>query len=470
MASFLDQAGGLWMRGALNGKVGGAFASAASQHGGQETTLFSIITNLLHFGLIVVGMNYGYQGQMGHEEVVGGGAIRCDHDRRQRRLAQAVQEGARRCPLPRPPYRRGRDQAVRLDTAAKSLDSLIASDAVALVRAIRTRQVSAGETLDAFLGRIDAVNSRVNAIVAEGDRDVLRASARSIDDLLARRQDPGPLAGLPIGIKDLHSTSGLRTTMGSPLFADWVPAADSIAVGRIRAAGAIIVGKTNSPEFGLGSHTYNPVYGATGNAFDPTRSAGGSSGGAAVALALDMVPLTDGSDYGGSLRNPAGWNNVFGLRPSAGRVPAEGPGAFMASMGVVGPMARSVEDLGLFAVGSGRLPSCSTGRAVRGPCPVRRSARRRCARPPRRLGWRLERPTAVRAGRARDVQGGAQPLRGARLHRRRSRPRLFIRAHLGRLAGASRLAGRGQPTGALPPPRTAPSAQAGSSVRGRKRG
>ena len=134
----------------------------------------------------------------------------------------------------------------------------------------------------------------------------------------------GPLHGFPHAVKDLVPVKGMRMTMGSPILKDFVPPADSVMVGRLRKAGAIIIGKTNTPEFGLGSNTYNPVYGITRNAYDQSRSAGGSSGGAAVALALRMLPLADGSDYGGSLRNPAGWNNVFGFRTSFGRVPADG--------------------------------------------------------------------------------------------------------------------------------------------------
>jgi amidase len=146
----------------------------------------------------------------------------------------------------------------------------------------------------------------------------------------------------------------MRTTSGSLILKDFIAPADSIMVARLRKAGAIIIGKTNTPEFGLGSHTYNAVYGATRNAYDQSRSAGGSSGGAAVALALRMLPLADGSDYGGSLRNPAGWNNVFGFRTSFGRVPADGRDAWLPSMGVLGPMARDVPDLAmLLAIQSG---------------------------------------------------------------------------------------------------------------------
>jgi amidase len=180
------------------------------------------------------------------------------------------------------------------------------------------------------------------------------AEAEEKDAQLARGELAGPLHGFPHAVKDLVPVQGMRMTMGSPILKDFVPTADSVMVRRLRKAGAIFIGKTNTPEFGLGSHTYNPVYGITRNAYNQTRSAGGSSGGAAVALALRMVPVADGSDYGGSLRNPAGWNNVFGFRTSYGLVPADGRDAWLPSMGVLGPMARNVRDLAmLLAVQAG---------------------------------------------------------------------------------------------------------------------
>jgi amidase len=233
-----------------------------------------------------------------------------------------------------------------------------AMPAVDLTAAIRAKKFSAREVMVAFLDRIEAVNPSVNAIVSLRDRDELLAEAGQADAQLAKGAAPGSLFGLPVAIKDLAQTKGLRTTWGSPIFADFVPAEDEYFVERMRAAGAIIIGKTNVPEFGLGSQTYNPVFGPTLNAFDPALTAGGSSGGAAVALALHMVPVADGSDFGGSLRNPAGWNNVFGMRPSQGRV-AAGPQkeAFFAQMGVEGPMARNVRDLALLLdVQSGHDP------------------------------------------------------------------------------------------------------------------
>lgn len=235
---------------------------------------------------------------------------------------------------------------------------ICAMPAVELAAAIRAHDLSAREVMAAFLDRIEAVNPSVNAIVSLRERGELLAEADQADASLARGARPGPLFGLPVAIKDLAYTKGLRTTSGSPIFADFVPAEDEYFVERIRAAGAIIIGKTNVPEFGLGSQTYNPVFGPTLNAFDPALTAGGSSGGAAVALALDMLPVADGSDFGGSLRNPAGWNNVFGMRPSQGRV-AAGPQkeAFFAQLGVEGPMARNVRDLALLLdVQSGHDP------------------------------------------------------------------------------------------------------------------
>jgi amidase len=220
-------------------------------------------------------------------------------------------------------------------------------DAVALSAAIRSRQLSCVEVMDAFLDRIDRLNPAVNAIVSLQPGDDLREQARKRDAQLARGEYCGPLHGFPVAIKDLEATAGIRTTLGSPLFKDFVPRTDSIVVERIKRAGAIVIGKTNVPEFGLGSHTFNPVFGATLNAYDQSRTAGGSSGGAAVALALRMMPVADGSDHAGSLRNPAAFNNVFGFRTSFGRVPADWREAFMPSLSVHGPMARNVPDLAM---------------------------------------------------------------------------------------------------------------------------
>ncbi|HMA70723.1 MAG TPA: amidase [Xanthobacteraceae bacterium] len=224
---------------------------------------------------------------------------------------------------------------------------IVMMDAGALAGAIQAKKVSCHEVMTDYLDHIEKLNPKVNAIVALQERADLLAQAREKDAQFARGEAVGPLHGFPHAVKDLAPIKGIRMTMGSPILKDNVPAADSAMVARLRGAGAIFIGKTNTPEFGLGSNTFNPVYGITRNAYDQSRSAGGSSGGAAVALALRMLPLADGSDYAGSLRNPAGWNNVFGFRTSIGLVPADGRDAFLLTMGVLGPMARTISDLAL---------------------------------------------------------------------------------------------------------------------------
>lgn len=228
------------------------------------------------------------------------------------------------------------------------MSEILDLSATALSASIHRRDLSCVEVLDAFLAQIDCINPLVNAIVAMPDRDDLRAQARERDALLAKGESLGVLHGFPQAPKDIAPVAGMITTNGSPIFRQQVTTADSAGNARLRAAGAVFVGRTNSPEFGLGAHTYNPVYGITRNAFDPSRSAGGSSGGAGVALALRMLPVADGSDMMGSLRTPAAFNNVFGFRTSPGCVPA-GPGdeVFFQSFSVVGPMARSVADLAM---------------------------------------------------------------------------------------------------------------------------
>jgi len=235
----------------------------------------------------------------------------------------------------------------QMTLAPSQSTSLVMMDARALAHAMRAREVSCVEVMTAYLDHIERLNPHVNAIVALCDRAGLLAEAKEKEAQLARGEAVGPLHGLPFAVKDLFPVKGMRTTWGSLILKDFVAAADSVMVERQRKAGVIIIGKTNTPEFGLGSHTYNEVYGATRNAYDQSRSAGGSSGGAAVALALRMLPLADGSDHAGSLRNPAGWNNVFGFRTSVGRVPADGRDAWLPSMSVLGPMARDVRDLAL---------------------------------------------------------------------------------------------------------------------------
>lgn len=241
--------------------------------------------------------------------------------------------------------------AIPSETLPKSMNTtvsdIVTMDGAVLSGAIRAKKLSCVEVMQAYLAHIQRLNGKVNALVALQEPEQLLQQAKGRDDQLAHGGYLGPLHGIPHAVKDLQPVRGIRTTQGSPIFKDFIPAADSLMVERLRNAGAIFIGKTNTPEFGLGSHTYNPVYGITRNAYDQSRSAGGSSGGAAVALALRMVPFADGSDFGGSLRNPAGWNNVFGFRTSIGRVPRDSRDAWLPSMSVTGPMARNVTDLAL---------------------------------------------------------------------------------------------------------------------------
>ena len=220
-------------------------------------------------------------------------------------------------------------------------------DAVELAARIRNREVSATEVMTAFLSQIERVNPKVNAICTfVGEAAALRA-AKEADERLAKGQTMGPLHGLPHAVKDLVPTAGMRTTFGSRIYKDFVPVSDGLIVERLKAAGAIIIGKTNVPEFGAGSHTFNEVFGPTLNPYDLTRTCGGSSGGAAVALACGMVPLADGSDFGGSLRNPAGFCNVVGFRTSRGRVPVYPSAPGLSALSVEGPIARTVQDVAI---------------------------------------------------------------------------------------------------------------------------
>ncbi|MGA0564201.1 amidase [Ancylobacter sp. VNQ12] len=220
--------------------------------------------------------------------------------------------------------------------------SLMDESATALSRLIASRQVSPSEVMAAYLRRLPVLNDEINAIVSPRDPDELMAEARALDD-----QPPmGWLHGLPLAVKDLVAVRGLRTTYGSPLYRDHVPDTDDLVAARLRVAGAIFTGKTNTPEWGHGSHSFNPVFGVTRNPYDLARTAGGSSGGAAAALAARLVPVADGSDMMGSLRNPAAFCNVYGFRPSWGLVPADAEGdTFMATLATDGPMGRSVEDV-----------------------------------------------------------------------------------------------------------------------------
>ena len=220
------------------------------------------------------------------------------------------------------------------------------SSAVELAGRIRQRELSAREVMAAFLSQIERLNPRVNAIPTLLPERA-EAGAEAADRALAAGDAAGPLHGLPIAIKDLVATRGIRTTFGSPIYADHVPDQDEVIVERLRAAGAIVIGKTNTPEFGAGSQTFNPVFGKTRNPYDLERTCGGSSGGAAVAIACGMLPIADGSDLGGSLRNPASFCNVVGFRPSPGRVPHWPAEDLWEPLSVQGPIARSVADAAL---------------------------------------------------------------------------------------------------------------------------
>lgn len=220
--------------------------------------------------------------------------------------------------------------------------NLIEMPAWQLAQAISQRTVAPSEVMAAFLDQIARTNDRINAIVSLREPDSLMAEARAADDAPSK----GWLHGLPMAVKDLVATKGLRTTWGSPIFADFIPPGDDLLAARMRAAGAIFIGKTNTPEWGQGSHSFNPVHGVTRNPYDPTRTAGGSSGGAAAALACCMVPVADGSDMMGSLRNPAAFCNVYGFRPTWGLVPGDAVGdTFLATLATEGPMARDMRDL-----------------------------------------------------------------------------------------------------------------------------
>jgi amidase len=236
-------------------------------------------------------------------------------------------------------------QGSRVNQPQSNREELCDLSAIELVSRIRRKQVSVREVMTAHLARIERVNPKVNAIVTLVAERAM-ADATRADELTAKGGNLGVLHGLPVAHKDLFDTAGIRTTKGSRIYRDNVPAKDALMVTRERAAGAITVGKTNTPELGAGSQTFNDVFGATRNPYNLTKTCGGSSGGAAVALACGMVPLADGSDFGGSLRNPAAFCNVVGLRPSPGRVPTETNG--WSPFSVWGPMARSAADLALF--------------------------------------------------------------------------------------------------------------------------
>jgi amidase len=284
--------------------------------------------------------------------------------------------------------------------------------AVQLSDAIRDRQVSCREVMTAFLDHIDACNPAINAIVSLQDRESLLAQADERDRALARGEWQGWMHGMPSAIKDLSATAGIPTTLGSPIFRDQVPDTDAIFVERIRASGAIIIGKTNTPEFGLGSQTYNSVFGATRNPYDTRLTAGGSSGGAAAALAMRMLPVADGSDMMGSLRNPGAFNNIVGFRPSVGRIPSgPAPELFLQQLASDGAMGRSVDDVAM-------LLSVQSGHDLRAPLSLAQDAAplgdlRKLKRNPKglRLGWLGD------LGGRLPIEAGIADLCGEALHR-----------------------------------------------------
>jgi len=234
------------------------------------------------------------------------------------------------------------------ELAQAPAEEICFTEVTALVELLRTKKVSSIEVMKAHLSQIARVNSKVNAIVTLVEEEQVLAQARAADDALAKGNWLGPLHGLPIGVKDLHATKGIRTTYGSPLYKDDMPKTDCLLVEREKKAGGIVIGKTNVPEFGLGSQTFNTVFGATRNPYDLTKTCGGSTGGGAVAVVCGMVPLADGSDYGGSLRNPPNFCRAVGLRPSPGRVPNIPSDLAWQTFSVAGPVARNVKDCAFF--------------------------------------------------------------------------------------------------------------------------
>lgn len=227
-------------------------------------------------------------------------------------------------------------------------DDILDCSAITLSQRIHDRSVSCREVMTATLARVEALNPAVSAIVSLRSPEAVLREADTCDVLLSQGRSLGWMHGFPQAPKDLAATSGLTTAKGSPLFRQFVPQEDAVFVSRLRQSGSVLIGKTNTPEFGLGSQTYNPVFGPTGNAYAPHLTAGGSSGGAGCAVSLRLLPVADGSDMMGSLRNPAAFNNIYGFRPSVGRVPfAPATDLFFQQLGYEGPMARSVADLAM---------------------------------------------------------------------------------------------------------------------------
>ena len=321
---------------------------------------------------------------------------------------------------------------------------LCATPAVELARLIRARELSAAELLAAVLARIDEANPAINAIVTLAAEQA-SAAAAGLDARAARGSFAGPLHGLPIAVKDLAETAGIRTTFGSPLFASFVPDFDAPHVARLKQAGAVVIGKTNTPEFGAGSQTFNPVFGPTRNPYDTRLTPGGSSGGAAAAVAAGLIPFADGSDLAASVRNPASFCGLVGLRTTPGLVPAD----LFDPLGVVGPIARTAPDAALLLAGmcgtDPGLPLARPDTAGRLPRPAAGAA----ARAAGGLDLRPGRPAGAAGGpgRARGVPpvAGGRRVRG---DRRRARPG---RRGRGLPGAAGRPDGRAGAAAARPP-------------------
>ncbi|MBV9774328.1 MAG: amidase, partial [Gemmatimonadetes bacterium] len=224
-------------------------------------------------------------------------------------------------------------------------ESIALLSASEMARLVRARELSPVEVLEACLERVERLNPTINAVVTLNPR--ARDEAAELERRIARGEDVGPLAGVPVGIKDVTQVGGLRCTFGSPLFSDHVPDEDAEVVRRFRASGAVILGKTNTPEFAAGGNTFNEVFGRTHNPWNPERSAGGSTGGGAAGLATGMIALAEGTDLGGSLRIPASFCGVVGLRPSVGLVPTTPSDYLWDTLQVTGTIARSAEDVAL---------------------------------------------------------------------------------------------------------------------------
>jgi hypothetical protein len=303
----------------------------------------------------------------------------------------------------------GASRNAHATTAA--VGDIVSMPAYRLSAAIHLKEVSCREVMTAYLDHIDRVNPKVNAIVARRERSALLAEAAEKDAQLASGQSSGWMHGMPQAPKDLAATKGIVTTFGSPIFRNHIPQADAFMVERMRRAGAIFIGKTNTPEFGLGSQTYNTVYGPTRNPYDPSKTCGGSSGGAATSLALRMLPVADGSDFAGSLRNPAAFCNVYGFRPSEGRVPYGPTGeVFVQQLGYEGAMGRTVKDIAMLLSDVHR----AIGGGSQGP--------------PHRVARRLERLSRDGARHPRPVRLRSRDIALDRLRGRRDARALLARA------------------------------------------